>query len=348
MILRITWKRLVLAIAALVLAGVLFAWSGLFQISASSGHWKFTDWFLHWTMQNSVRTYSTFQTPDKVRDDSALFSAAGHFRQSCATCHGAPGLAPSPAMQSATPPAPDLATTVGDYDDAELFWIVRHGVKYTGMPAWPTLDRPDEVRRMVGFLRRLPRMTAPEFAALTQAPATTDLAGLRPGVLASCTSCHGADGLGREQDDIPILAGQKPQALADALAAYASGKRASGIMQVAAASLSPSEMQALARHFAAMPGLINAPLAATHPLIVRGLPRNQLPACVDCHRPGKTAPLIGGQRATYIADRLRAWQGDKTVIDVHKPDAPMPVIARRIPKDEIEPLARALAQSPGR
>jgi len=343
MTIRITWKRVLLTLVGLGLAGLLFAWSGLFQISASSGHWKITDWFLHWTMQNSVRTYSTFQTPAEVRDDTALISAAGHFRQSCAACHGAPGLAPSPAMQSATPPAPDLGTTVGHYDDAELFWIVKHGVKYTGMPAWPTLDRPDEVRRMVGFLRRLPGMTAQEFAALTEAQGSARVAGLRPGLLESCTGCHGADGLGRGQDDIPILAGQKPRALAAALEAYVSGKRASGPMQVAAAPLSKPEMRALARHFAAMPGLVDEPLAGKHPIIARGLPGKQLPACTDCHRPGKSAPLIGGQHATFIADRLDAWQGDKTVIDAHKPDAPMPVLARRIPTTQIEPRAAAIS-----
>lgn len=345
MTIRITLKRAILTLLGLGLAAMLFAWSGLFQIAASSGHWKITDWFLHWTMQNSVRTYSTFQTPSKVRDDTALISAAGHFRQSCATCHGAPGLPPSPAMQSATPPAPDLATTVGHYDDAELFWIVQHGVKYTGMPAWPTQERPDEVRRMVGFLRRLPGMTHAQFAALTEDSQTAPLAGLRPGLLESCTGCHGADGRGRGQGDIPILAGQKPQALAHALRGYASGERASGPMQVAAAPLSESEIAALARHFAGLPGLRDVPLPETHPIIADGLPRKQLPACAACHRPGKSAPLIGGQKATYIADRLHAWRGDEKIIDAHKPDDPMPVIARRIPEEQIEPLAQALSQA---
>ena len=76
MTVHLTWKRALAALVTLGLAGLLFAWSGLFQISASSGHWKITDWFLHWTMQNSVRTYSTFQTPENVRDDNGLISAA--------------------------------------------------------------------------------------------------------------------------------------------------------------------------------------------------------------------------------------------------------------------------------
>ncbi|MAC58155.1 MAG: cytochrome C [Novosphingobium sp.] len=345
MTVHLTWKRALAALVTLGLAGLLFAWSGLFQISASSGHWKITDWFLHWTMQNSVRTYSTFQTPENVRDDNGLISAAGHFRQACQVCHGAPGAPPSPQMQAATPPAPDLARTVQHYDDAELFWIVQHGVKYTGMPAWPSLDRPDEVRRMVGFLRRLPEMTPRQYRNLTQVPAEPTVSGFRPGVLESCAGCHGTDGLGRKQDDIPVLAGQKPAYLLQSLRDYASGKRGSGPMQVAAAPLSDAEMKALADHFAAMPGLEDIGLPEANPILSAGLPGKQLPACSRCHAPDKPAPLIAGQRVTYLADRLRNWRGEKTTIDANKPQLPMPVIARRIPEEEIEGLAKALSET---
>ncbi|TYC90426.1 c-type cytochrome [Novosphingobium sp. BW1] len=341
MTLRLTWKRVLASLAALAAAGLLFAWSGLFPLAATTGHWAVTEWFLHWTMQNSARTYSAFQTPEHVRDDDALTSAAGHFRQACQVCHGAPGEAPSPAMQSATPHAPDLARTVTHYSDRELFWIVTHGVKYTGMPAWPTQDRPDEVRRMVGFLRQLPTMDAGRYAQLSMA--TSDVA-ISPPLVRQCAGCHGSDGLGHGQPDIPIIAGQKRAHLYTALRRYASGVRHSGPMQVAAATLTDSEMQALATHYAQLPGLHDTPLDTAHPLVKGGDRARQLPACARCHAPGKTAPILAGQRADYLADRLRAWQGDKTVIDLHKSQLPMPVIARRIPEDQIEPLARALSQ----
>jgi cytochrome c553 len=334
MTIRLTWKRLVLGLAALALLGVGFAWSGLFPIAASSGHWAITDWFLHWTMQNSARTYSTFQTPQPVRDDGAPVSAVGHFHQSCAVCHGAPGTPPSPVMQAATPPAPDLARTVGGYSDRELFWIVRHGVKYTGMPAWPAGERPDEVRRMVGFLRRLPDMSAEDYRALTAGP---------PGPLARCTGCHGSDGRGRGQADIPIIAGQKEPFLLSALRDFASGKREGAVMQVAAAGMTEPEMRAAARYFANLPGLRTGSSARSHSIADRGLPDKQLPACLSCHAPGKTAPLLSGQRPEYIAARLRLWRGEETVVDARKPRDPMAVIARRIPETEIDGLAEALS-----
>jgi cytochrome c553 len=343
MTIRITWKRVILTIAILFAAGMTFAWSGAMHISASSGHWKVTDWFLHWVMRNSVRTYSAFQTPKGQAPDRDLVSAAGHFRQACQVCHGAPGVKPSPVMQASTPPAPDLSVTAQEWTDRELFWIIRHGVKFTAMPAWPAAERDDEVWRMVGFARRLPGMTPEQYRALIQEPLAVDLPGTRPGTLAACTSCHGSDGRGRGQPDIPVLGGQKPASLLAALRNYAADTRKSAPMQVAAAPLTEEEMKSLAAHFAAMPGLAQRPIP-TLPIIAKGDPARQLPACGNCHAPGKDAPVLSGQKRTYLIARLRQWQGDPTVVDARKPADGMAVIARRIPPDQIDAIAAAFAK----
>lgn len=337
MTIRITWARAVATLLALGAAGMLFAWSGIFNIAASSGHWPITDWFLHWTMRNSVKTHSFFDAPSDPRaTDGDLVSAAGHFAQACASCHGAPGLAPLPVMQKATPPAPNLSVNAREWSDRHLFYILKHGVKYTGMPAWGAAGREDEVRRMVAFVRQLPSMNAAQYRALS---------GTEQGM--SCASCHGMDGRGRGQGDIPVLGGQNPAYLAQALDDYASGRRASAVMAQAAARLDPEQRRQLAVRFAAQPGLGGALPSAGDPrarlIAERGLPDRQLPACASCHAPGKPQPVLAGQKATYIAQRLRDWRGKKEVIDARKPQDVMPVIARRIPEDMIEPLARYLS-----
>lgn len=349
MTVRVTWARAVLALVAVGAAGMIFAWSGLFNVAASSGHWKVTEWFLHWTMRNSVKTHSYWSTPEEVTTDQPSVSAAGHFAASCASCHGAPGQRPSPVMQAATPPAPNLAVNARDWTDRHLFWIIEHGVKYSGMPAWGAKGRPDEVRRMVAFVRRLPTMSATEYRSLTQGATgagTLGVRGVQTAVLAGCVACHGSDGRGRGQPDIPVLGGQKPEYLAASLAAYASGRRKSAVMGNAAATLTQAEIAALARHFAAMPGLGNATgqrSAAAMQVITAGLRQEQLPACLSCHVANKPYPVLAGQRAEYIAGRLRQWQGDETVVDARKTQATMPVIARRIPEELIDPIAQALS-----
>ena len=53
--------------------------------------------------------------------------------------------------------------------------------------------------------------------------------------------------------------------------------------------------------------------------------------------------LLAGQKATYLASRLRQWRGDPATVEARKPNDSMATIARRIPEDMIEPLARYYA-----
>ena len=353
MTIRLTWKRVIVSLLGVFAFGMAFAWSGIFNVAASSGHWAVTNWFLHWVMRNSVKTHATISTPETIIDRSGLVSAAGHFAQSCASCHGAPGVRPLPVMQRATPHAPDLSINAREWTDRQIFWILRHGVKFSGMPAWGTDGRDDEIKRMVAFVRALPVMTPAQYRALvaTQVPPAT-LPAANAVVVARCTGCHGADGQGRGQPDIPILGGQRVAVLETALRSYRAGVRHSAVMQQAAATLDDAQIAMLARHFAAMPGLGDRVTAGSgttladaraRQIVERGVPRLQLPACASCHGTGKPQPILSGQRASYIAARLRHWKGDGKEIDARQSQAIMPVIARRIPKEMIDPLAVYLA-----
>ena len=330
---RITWRRVLGALAVLVLAGLALAWSGIVNIAASTGHWAITDGFLHWSMRNTVRTYAALSVQAPAADPTGLVSAAGHYAATCATCHGAPGERPSPVMQSTTPHAPDLARTAVTWSDKELFWIIRNGIKFTPMPAWPVLAREDEVRRMVAFVRRLPTMTPESYRTLAYGaggapvrnPQTFDDA------LADCERCH-ADG-GRDQPDIPVLGGQKPAYLLDALGGFATGRRPSGVMSAAAARVDAAMMRALAEHYAKLPGLVeerDMPQAANtaqeealvERIVANGLPEHDLPACAKCHAPGKRPdyPVLAGQKARYLAARLWLWRGDPAIVEARQPN----------------------------
>ncbi|WP_062207950.1 c-type cytochrome [Aureimonas sp. AU12] len=165
----ITWKRLAL-LPVVGLAGALtVGWSGLVSIAASSGHFAPVEWFLHWTFGNAVDTQSMAITlPEGIDlgDPALVQRAAGHFASGCAPCHGAPGELQSPVVKAMMPWPPRLEGKVGEWRDRELFWIGQHGVKYSGMPAWVSQKRPDEVWAMVAFLRALPTMSAETYGTL--------------------------------------------------------------------------------------------------------------------------------------------------------------------------------------
>ena len=154
------------------------------------------------------------------------------------------------------------------------------------------------------------------------------------------------------------IAGQKPAYLLDTLTAYALRKRSSGVMSTAASRIDPATMRALANHYAGLSTLsedrpptmtaadVAADRASAERIVDKGMPELDLPACAKCHAAGKRPdyPILAGQKATYLAQRLRQWRGDPNVVDARKPTDSMPMIARRIPENMIEPLARLYAQ----
>ena len=319
---RIDWKHIAIAFAILPVAALLFAWIGFFNVGASSGHWKITDWFLHFAMRSAVRTYAlAVDVPEKL-PRHALQPAAGHFARGCAICHGAPGEPRSPAVLRMLPQPPDLAERVREWNDAELFRIVKHGIRFTGMPAWPSQARDDEVWAMVAFLRDLPEMDERTYRDLAYGnpagPALhlTDL----DRSLAECIRCHGADGLGRSPVT-PILAGQNEGYLLQSLRAYAEGKRPSGVMALPATEVDSALLPDLAQHFAALPSA--KPDGAHHdPALLRhgeevariGIPAAKVPACLGCHEGRERNPLypkVAGQPAEYIAVQLDLFRHGK-------------------------------------
>lgn len=312
----------VVALGALVFFA---AAAGLIPIAASSGHWPITAWFLHFTMRQSVQTRTLGNASAPALDRPVVWvKGAKHFAARCASCHGAPGRAPDGIFQHMTPHPPDLSTRIGKWEPDELFWIVKHGVKFTGMPAWPALDRDDEVWAMVGFLVRLPRMTPVEYERVTDPPPSgASLPGPLNGavreLLDDCVRCHGADGSGGASGAFPRLANQSRAYLEASLEAYAEARRHSGIMQPAAAALNPEQRRQIALYYAQasapLPSSPTLPGSAEEGkrLARRGVPEKGIPSCVHCHGPASVPrnpfyPKLAGQHAAYLVLQMELFK----------------------------------------
>ena len=157
---------LVSGVAGLAVAVFLLAWSGIYNVAASTGHWAVVDWFLAFGMRNSVELRANAITAPALENPDLVRLGAAHFHGGCAFCHGAPGIPVSPIARQMLPSPPHLATSMRPWTDEELFWIVQHGIKYTGMPGWVALERTDEVWAIVAFLKRLPQLDAESYRGL--------------------------------------------------------------------------------------------------------------------------------------------------------------------------------------
>lgn len=255
---------ILLAVAAAV--GFLFAWSGLYNVAASRKHFAVTTELLEFVLRNSIETWSAGIDSPPLDDPALAERGAGHFAGFCAPCHGAPGQPANVVVRQMLPAPPAYAAAVRAWESPELFRVVKHGLKYTGMPAWPAQARDDEVWAMVAFLRRLPDMTAEQYrlatdttAAVTpERPGAAEIAasGLASSSPAACARCHGPNGAGSPVGGVPRIAGQRPAYLLATLRDYALGARPSGIMQPVAAMLSDEQMRTLADYYAGLPPTI--------------------------------------------------------------------------------------------
>jgi cytochrome c553 len=311
-------KHVVIGAVTLPVVILLGAWIGFFNVGASTGHWKVTAWFLDLAMRSAVRTYALDVDVPKTLDRRGLPVAAGHFVRGCTICHGAPGEPRSPAVLRMLPQPPDLALTVGDWTDAQLFRIVKHGIRFTGMPSWPARDRDDEVWAMVAFLRELPELDARRFRALAEDGERAGPESPPPHALADCIRCHGAAGEGRSSL-VPVLAGQKEAYLLASLEAFAQGDRASGFMALPVTGLTSADMAALAHHFATEPPVPEKGDEASPEVIDAGrriaeigIPERNVPACSACHVGSRnpTFPRLDGQHAPYLERQLELFRSE--------------------------------------
>jgi cytochrome c553 len=335
--------------AAVFAGAIVFAWSGAYDVAASSGHWASIQWFLDFGMRNSVERRTASIIPPTLDDPDLIRLGASHFHRGCAFCHGAPGIPVNPIARHMLPSPPDLATSMRPWNERELFWIVQHGLKYTGMPGWVASEREDEIWAVVAFLKRLPTLDADSYRDLAlgnvrvsrRSGVELATSESHPEAFSACARCHGAEGQAPLSDRVPVLQGQPAEYLVASLQGYAAGARRSGIMQPLAADLQPEDMQRLADYYAGLLSPKIEPKASAARLIesgrkfaVEGAPKTGIPACITCHNGSSpNVPHLAGQHAAYLAGQLRLWKiGDRPATGGASIMAP---IAQRLNDDQI-------------
>lgn len=161
---------LVLVLAA-AFAGAAFVYSGLYDIGADVPHWPFTERLIEAARTRSVAVRARgLAVPPDLDAERRVRASAGQYAEMCEVCHLAPRVADTPVRQGLYPKPPLLAEH--RMDTRESFWIVKHGLKMTGMPAWGASHEDDEIWSIVAFMQRLPELDARGYRRMVkEAPA---------------------------------------------------------------------------------------------------------------------------------------------------------------------------------
>lgn len=162
---------LTLLFVLLLLGGALYgvAVSGVVDVSAMESSPPAVDWFLERTRESSIRERSEDIPVPDLSDEAMVARGVAHYQQTCAVCHGAPGVEASQVGRGMNPAPPDLSAprALGG-DPSRDFWIVKNGIRMTGMPAFGPTHSEEDLWALVALVQRMPELTPEDYASFAR------------------------------------------------------------------------------------------------------------------------------------------------------------------------------------
>lgn len=150
--------RLVVAAGICALGIAVFIYSGVFNIAADDPHWPITFKLLNTVRDRSVAARSDAAGQPDLNIETSIRLGAGNYDAMCTGCHLRPGMEES-EMSLGLYPKPPSWREIGKVVPREAFWIIKHGIKMSGMPAWGKSMSDEHIWNIAAFLRKLPELT---------------------------------------------------------------------------------------------------------------------------------------------------------------------------------------------
>ena len=162
------WAPLVGTLLALAVVGAASIYAGLYNIAADVPHTQPVYWLLETARDRSVGARARdIVVPNNLNDPNRISRGAGQYSEMCSGCHLAPGIKRTELSRGLYPRAPELRRKT-NLTAAEQFWIIKHGVKFTGMPAWGITHDDELLWDVVSFVQRLPELTPEQYESFVK------------------------------------------------------------------------------------------------------------------------------------------------------------------------------------
>lgn len=155
-------------------AAAVFFFGGFFNVSAAWQDPAFAKTAIEHVREASIARHAVDAPPANFGDPARVAAGAQAFAAlGCANCHGAPGVQWQKFSEGLNPDPPDLKEHVGRMAPAELFFVVKNGIRMTGMPSFAAAGaKDDELWSLVAFLKKLPKVTDAEYKSWTTSAST--------------------------------------------------------------------------------------------------------------------------------------------------------------------------------
>jgi mono/diheme cytochrome c family protein len=163
-------RNVVLLLIVVALGVAVYFVGGFYNVAASQDDSDIVNWALEHVRDASVARHATELPSASLNDPSLLQAGAKAFSErGCVHCHGGPGVEWSKFSEGLNPGPPDLKDVVDD-PPQDIFWVIKNGIKMTGMPSFGKIEMPDqEIWSIVAFVKKLPTISEADYKAWTAA-----------------------------------------------------------------------------------------------------------------------------------------------------------------------------------
>lgn len=172
-----TVKLLLLLSILGISSSLLVMYSGIVDVAADQPHSDLVYWFLEETRENAIeKSAQAIEVPD-LSDPELLLAGGSDYEFMCSSCHLKPGLSESDMSIGLYPAPPNLTIKSAEHeghrhsDDLPTarknFWVIKHGIKASGMPSWGRTHDDQRIWAMVAFIKQLPMLTPEQYQILT-------------------------------------------------------------------------------------------------------------------------------------------------------------------------------------
>jgi mono/diheme cytochrome c family protein len=158
---------LVASCVCAVVVALTFIYSGLYDVTAATPHTRLVGWALHQVYQSSMeRDSAGIKAPVDLESVANVQSGARLYSENCAMCHSAPGTSLSPIGLGIYPSAPILLAITRKNHPNQMFWVIKNGIKMTGMADFGKSLNDRQIWDLAAFLQKDRGITAADYAKL--------------------------------------------------------------------------------------------------------------------------------------------------------------------------------------
>ncbi len=148
-------------------AGAIMLSAGILDVSADTPHSAIVYRLIEWGRERSIeRGFRDIKAPTDLSSSERVRRGAGNYAAMCVNCHLSPGVDDSEIRRGLYPTPMNLSRNADTVTDADRtakrqFWIIKHGIKASGMPAWSKGGMEDAaIWDLVAFLGVLPSLSS--------------------------------------------------------------------------------------------------------------------------------------------------------------------------------------------